>query len=254
MHAVAVRRRQLQRADALDGHLPALALDVGDRDETRVERERTAGMRTFEAHQELVAACGRLADRQRHGAPVLVALLERASGDARELVPRGQLDVDRARFALHDGDVDQRDHAHIRITERHERHDVGHGSRLSCGRRRRAVAHRPPDLGGRARRQRGFDHGSPAGGGTTRYEARRQVDVGLFARQVNRRPDGAGRRRRQRERRAAGRERQRRAPLERERERTGPRQQRRVCCPLQRRAPGVGPPPWRPRAWHRRGG
>ena len=75
-----------------------------------------------------------------------------------------------------------------------------------------------------------------------RDETRRQVDVGLFARQVDRRAHGAGRRHRQRERRAAGRERERRAPLERERERTGPRQQRRVRVPVGDRAAAAGRP------------
>ena len=208
---------------------PRSRCDVRDRDEAGVERERSAVVRALEADQELVTPRRRIADGQHDGAVALLARLERAAGDARQLVAGRQRDLDRPRLALHDGHVDQRDHPHVGVAERDERHDVGERSALRA---------RPPPARCRASTttprspSRASSVAStivrPSAVDAARDEAGRQMDVGLIARQIDRRPRGAGRRHRQHERRASGRERQRRAPLERQRERTGPRQQRRV--------------------------
>jgi hypothetical protein len=52
---------ELQRAHALDRHLTAFALHVAHRDETGVDAERAAVVRTLEADEKLMAASSGLA-------------------------------------------------------------------------------------------------------------------------------------------------------------------------------------------------
>ena len=64
-----------------------------------------------------------------------------------------------------------------------------------------AVAHRPPHFRRRAGIERRFDDGAAVGDGAARDQARRQADVRLLARHIDRGPRGAGLRHRQHERR-----------------------------------------------------
>jgi hypothetical protein len=50
VHAVAIDRRQIERAHAFDGHFAPLALDAGHADERGVDGERAAAVRALEAH------------------------------------------------------------------------------------------------------------------------------------------------------------------------------------------------------------
>ena len=162
------------------------------------------GVRALERDQELVAARRRIADGQdRHRRSSLRRFFERAAGDRLQLVTGRQVHGQRAQLALRDVDVDQRHHAHVGIVERDERHDLGERAHILRRRDRRAVAHRPPHFRGRARIERGFDDGAAVGDGAARDQPRREPNIRLFARQIDRRPRGAGLRHRQDERAAA---------------------------------------------------
>ena len=231
MHAVAVRRAQLERAHAFDGDLAALPLDVRQGRKTGVQCERSAVVRALEADQELMTACRGIADRQHDGAIPLaarIAGLERAPRDARQLVAGWQLNGNRAGLTLHHRHVDECHHPHVRVAERHQRHDFRKHAHVASRCRRRTVAHRPPHLGRGARRERRLHHRAPVDSRLASDEARGEVNAGLLTGQIDRDPRRSRRRNREDERRASRGERQRGAPLECQRKRTGSRQQGRM--------------------------
>ena len=175
-----------------------------------------------------MTARGGIANRQHDAALSLIARLERAAGDARQLVAGRQPDLDGPRLTLHHGDVDERHHPDVRVAKRDERHDVGERAHLARRGHGRAVAHRPPHVSGRARSKRHLDGGSPVGRGSFGDQTGGHVDVGLIAGQIDRRARGSGGRHRQRERRAPRREGERRTPFERQGEGAGAGQESRV--------------------------
>src|SRR5262249_33927585 len=144
-------RSELERAHALDRDLTPFALDLRQRYEPGIQRERSDFMRTLEADEKLMSPRRGIAERQNDAALSLVARCEAASGHASHLVTRRQPELDRPRLALHDGDVDKRRYSHIRVVERDERHHVGEHPHFASRGHGSAVAHRPPDVGGCAR-------------------------------------------------------------------------------------------------------
>ena len=74
MHPVALGRVELERADAFDGDLAALALRSAASTKPVSSAERAAAVRPLEADEKLVAARRRLADGQ-HDAAVAGSLV-----------------------------------------------------------------------------------------------------------------------------------------------------------------------------------
>src|SRR5688572_1863518 len=66
----------------------------------RVGFERAVDGRAFEIEEELVTACGGIADRYGDQAVARLALLDGAAGDGRQLVTIRQLHLERARLTI----------------------------------------------------------------------------------------------------------------------------------------------------------
>jgi hypothetical protein len=185
-------------------------------------------VRPLEAEEELVVPRRCVGDGQEQRTVAMLARLEGTAGHAGQLVSARQTHFEGSWLALDNGHFDQGDHAHVRFAQREHGEDITQRARFACRGHERAVAHRPPHLGRRIRVERGLDERAAVGRRPSRDETGRQTHVGLLAWEIDRCPRRARWRHRQRERCAAGRIPQRRAPFERHYEwaRTG--QERRV--------------------------
>src|SRR5262245_43414606 len=91
---------EIHRADALDGDLAALALDVLEADDAGVEAETAAGVAALERDQELMAASRGIAERQDQIVFGFGRLLDRAAVHRLQLIAGGEVDGHRAQLAL----------------------------------------------------------------------------------------------------------------------------------------------------------
>ena len=170
-------------------------------------------------------------DDEQHPLALLLAAIERAAGDAGELVAGGNPDLELRRFALHDGQVDEREEAKIGIADGDERFHVGEQPCVAWRGRRSGLSRRPPDLRRRSRIERRLDDGAAAGRRPPEHQTRRDAKVRLLAGNVEGRRHAPGGRHRQHERSPSGAGRDRRSPFERGREgrRTGDERDMRVA-------------------------
>ena len=163
VQAVALGGGEIERSDPLQADFAVLALYARERHEPGFKGERAAGVAALQADEELMPAQRRIGDGQHETAGVGVAALERSAGDRGQLVVTRQADVERARLTLQHRNVDERHHPDIGFRDRHQRQHVGKRARLARGGDRRAVAHRPPHFGRRARNERRVDQCPSAG-------------------------------------------------------------------------------------------
>jgi hypothetical protein len=143
LDAVAFPRGQVEGSDAFDRHLASFALHLWNGNQPGIERERSGRMRPLQGQHDLMAARRRLAQLQHDAIVSTRARVDRAAGNARQLVARRQADEQRAHLTLHHGHVEDGGHPQVGVADREKGHDIGDRAQLPCRGNGSAVAHRP---------------------------------------------------------------------------------------------------------------